>query len=413
MNYPHDHPAAPQPAPRQQPVKPVAAATAANAAARPRQRCSQPMPFDPEELSQKLAKVLIDQKLHAERRRRARAEAAAAAAAAAAAGAAVPQSPLSPTHPNYTSMAREYLDQGSVRPGNRHSMINPATRPRTEPTAIKRKPVPSRDRTDTGTTVHPKSKTPEDNRSSKSKDSSTSKSPPRRKGSSDKHHHYIPQFAATQFARTTAAAEGMPEGKGLVHKLSRTALKIAQAHRERHQPEYVKDEAGNHHNRNDYSLYDKKHHRYTIQGAPAGVASLGVDDHQARAARRLTTGDLLMTWDSGPSSPNPYGYDSPGVPDHDPYEHRVDWTQSDQLRHEQDEQQQQQQHQQQQQAQQQKSKHPLRKADSLWAIKNRWGAFTKHKQEETQQRSRDGSPPSDTPQRSPKNNFFARFKVNH
>ncbi|KAF6831105.1 hypothetical protein CPLU01_06928 [Colletotrichum plurivorum] len=391
MSYPQDQPGA-APAGQQHHVKPAAVAAAA-ASTRPRPRCSQPMPFDPEELSQKLAKVIADRNRYAERRRRARAEAAAASAGAATGA---PPCPTSADHPPNASMARECLDKGSRKPGLRHSMMASIPRPRTEPAVAKPKPAP-KERPETSRS---KSKTPEDDRrSNKSKDSS------KRKGSGDK-PHYIPQFAASQFARTTTA-DGMPEGKGLVHKLSRTALRIAQAHRERHQQErknFYSDripemsETNGHHHQNDRAHRDRNHHRHTIEGAPGAG---GQTDSHAKATRRVSTGDLLMTWDSGTSSPNPYGYDSPEAADHDPYEHRVDWTQSDEAPR-------------QQEAQPQKSKPSLRKADSFWALKNKLGALAKHRQEEPHQHeSRNGSPPSDTTLRSPKSGFFSRFKVNH
>ncbi|KZL80697.1 hypothetical protein CI238_09037 [Colletotrichum incanum] len=361
MGYPHDQPAAPA----AQPVKPMAAA------ARPRTRCSQPMPFDPEELSQKLAKVLADQRLHAERRRRARAEAAAAAAGS---SAAIPQA--QDAQPPHASLAREYLEKGSVKPGH------PTNKPRTEPPAVK-----SSKETAGSSSARPKSKLSDDDRRSSQ---SAGKDSSWRKGSDGERHHFIPQFAAAQFARTTTA-DNMSDNKGLVRKLSRTALRLAQGHRERHQergniqreriPEIA--ELGN-----DRALRDRNHHRHTIEG-PLG-AGRTAEMHQARAARRVSTGDLLMTWDSGASSPNPY--DLAEVPEQKPYEHRVDWTQSDEIQH------------------QSKPKPSLRKADSIWALKNKLGAFTKHSREENH--SRENSPPSDT-LRSPKNGFFARFKVNH
>ncbi|KAJ3957357.1 hypothetical protein N0V92_006081 [Colletotrichum tropicale] len=351
----------------------------------PKQRCSQPMPFDPEELSQKLNKVIADRQAYSERRRRARAEGAAG-------GNAAPMnlSSSATQPPPHASMAREIFEQGTLKPGERRTVINPV-RPRTEPAA--KKPTAPKERPDTSA-ARPKSKMSDDSRSSssKSKDSSKSK------------HHYIPQFAASQFARTTTS-DSMPEGKGLVHKLSRTALRIAQAHRERHQQE----------RKNFYSdripedetqpierpHRDRNHHRHTIEGAPAGHHA---EDRRARAARRASTGaaDLLMSWGSGTSSPNPDG-DSPEVPDQDPYDRRADWTQRDEAPP----------HQPEQQAQRQKSRPSLRSADSIWALRNKLSALTKHKQDDQQQRSRDGSPPSDTTLRSPKSGFFSRFKVNH
>ncbi|GKT49381.1 uncharacterized protein ColSpa_09562 [Colletotrichum spaethianum] len=363
MGYPHDQPVVPA----AQPVKPMAAA------ARPRPRCSQPMPFDPEELSQKLAKVLADQRLHAERRRRARAEAAAAAAGSTSA---IPPAP--DAQPPHTSLAREYLEKGSVKPGH------PTTKPRAEPSA----PKPRKETADPSS-AWPKSKTqtPDDERRSSQ---SAGQDSSRRKGSDGERHHFIPQFAAAQFARTTTA-ENMSENKGLVRKLSRTALRLAQVHRERHQ------ERGNVHREripdiaelgNDRAHRDRNHHRHTIEGSLG--AGRTAETHQARAARRVSTGDLLMAWDSEDSSP--YPYDAGEVPEQKPLEHRVDWTQSDENQP------------------QSKSKPSLRKADSIWALKNKLGAFTKHGREEN--RSRDNSPPSDT-LRSPKSGFFSRFKVNH
>ncbi|KXH66109.1 hypothetical protein CSAL01_09162 [Colletotrichum salicis] len=363
MSYPRDQPAAAA----AQPIKPIAPP-------RPRQRCSQPMPFDPEELSQKLVKVLADQKLHAEKRRRARADAVA------------PSAPVAPVlvlnglqdgHPQHTSLARECLEQGSHKPGQANT-IRPA------PLADKL----TKERVHSGSSIRPKSKTSDgDTRSSKSggKDSSS-----KRKGSDGDKHPFIPQFAAAQFSRTTTTEPS--DSKGLVRKLSRTALRLAQGHRERHQ-----DRAPITHEQipemaelsNPRAHRDRNHHRHTIEG-PLGVGRAGETDH-TRSARRATTGDIILPFESGASSP--YHLDDPEAVDRNPYEHRVDWTQSDEAQP------------------QPKTKPSLRKADSIWALKHKLGALTRHGREENH--SRDNSPPSDTALRSPKSGFFARFKVNH
>ncbi|KAK1996149.1 hypothetical protein LX36DRAFT_580989 [Colletotrichum falcatum] len=358
MGYPRDQSAVPA----AQPIKPVAAA------ARPRPRCSQPMPFDPEELSQKLAKVLADQRLHAERRRRSRSEAAAVVTGLTAA---IPQG--QGAHLPHASLAREYLEKGSLRPG--HSV----TRPRTEPLSVR----PIRETVEPSP-ARPKSKTSDDDcRSSQSAGKGSS----RRKGSDGERHHFIPQFAASQFTRT-ATSENMSDSKGLVRKLSRTALRLAQGHRERHQervnvqreriPETA--EIGN----------DRNHHRHTIEGTLG--AGWTAEARQARAMRRMSTGELLMAWDSEDPSPHPDDTADIPAPEQNPYEHRVDWTQSDEIQP------------------QPKPKPSLRKADSIWALKNKLGVFAKHGRDENH--SRDNSPPSDV-LRSPKGGFFSRFKVNH
>ncbi|UQC74178.1 uncharacterized protein CLUP02_00826 [Colletotrichum lupini] len=365
MSYPRDQPTAAA----AQPIKPIAPP-------RPRQRCSQPMPFDPEELSQKLVKVLADQKLHAEKRRRARAEATEPSKPAAPAPA---LNGLQDGHPQHASLAREYLDQGSLKPGQ---STTTTTRP-AQPTV-----KPTKERVDSGSSARSKSKTSDaDTRSSKSggKDSSS-----KRKGSDGDKHRFIPQFAAAQFSRTTTTETS--DSKGLVRKLSRTALRIAQGHRERHQdrapitheqiPEMAELGSSRAHR-------DRNHHRHTIEG-PLGVGRAGEIDH-TRSARRATTGDILLPFESGASSP--YHLDDPEAADHNPYEHRVDWTQSDEAQP------------------QPKTKPSLRKADSIWALKHKLGALTRHGREENH--SRDNSPPSDTALRSPKSGFFARFKVNH
>ncbi|KAK2032217.1 hypothetical protein LX32DRAFT_220104 [Colletotrichum zoysiae] len=361
MGYPRDQSAVPA----TQPVKPVAAA------ARPRQRCSQPMPFDPEELSQKLAKVLADQRLHAERRRRTRAEAAATGSTAA-----IPQAQNA--HPPHASLARGHLDKGPLKPG--HPI---AAKPGAEPPVVK----PDRE-TAESYPVRPKSKTSDDDRRSSQ---SAGKDSSRRKGAEGERHHFIPQFAAAQFTRTTTS-DNMLDGKGLVRKLSRTALRLAQGHRERHQeranvqreriPEIA--EPGN-----ARAYGDRTHHRHTIEGTLG--AGWTAETRQARGTRPVSTGDLLMAWDS--EDPSPYPDDAADVPgEQNPYEHRVDWTQSDEIQP------------------RPKPKSPLRKSDSIWALKSKLGAFTKHSRDENH--SRDNSPPSDV-SRSPKGGFFSRFKVNH
>ncbi|KAK1988282.1 hypothetical protein LZ30DRAFT_745198 [Colletotrichum cereale] len=363
MGYPRDQSAAPA----VQSVKPMVAP------ARPRQRCSQPMPFDPEELSQKLAKVLADQRLHAERRRRTRTEAAAAATGSTAA---IPQA--QDAHPPHASLARGYLEKGSIKPSH------PTTKPRAAPPAVK----PNREAAESSPS-RPKSKTSDDgHRSSQSAGKSSSW----RKGSDGERHHFIPQFAAAQFTRTTTA-DNMSDNTGLVRKLSRTALRLAQGHRERHQgrvnvqreriPEIA--EMGD-----DRAHFDRNHHRHTIEGTLG--AGWTAETQQARAARRVSTGDLLMAWDSDVPSPSYPDETAQISAEQKPHEHRVDWTQSDEVQP------------------QPKPKPSLRKADSIWALKNKLGAFTKHGRDENH--SRDNSPPSDA-LRSPKSGFFSRFKVNH
>ncbi|EFQ32200.1 hypothetical protein CGRA01v4_00710 [Colletotrichum graminicola] len=362
MGYPRDQSAVPA----AQSVKPMVAP------ARPRQRCSQPMPFDPEELSQKLAKVLADQRLHAERRRRTRAEATVAAAT----GSTPAISQAQDAHPTHAGLARGYLEKGSLKPG--HSI----TRPGAEPPVVK----PTSE-TAEPTSARLKSKASDDDRRSSQ---SAGKGSFRRKAADVERHHFIPQFAASQFTRTTTA-ENMSDSKGLVRKLSRTALRLAQGHRERHQeranvqreqmPEIA--EMGN------ARAYGDRNHRHTIEGTLG--AGRTAEMRQARGTRPVSTGDLLMAWDS--EAPSPCPDDTTDIPaEQNPYEHRVDWTQSDEIQP------------------QPKPKPSLRRADSIWALKNKLGAFTKHGRDENH--SRETSPPSDV-SRSPKGGFFSRFKVNH
>ncbi|KAI1780460.1 hypothetical protein F4818DRAFT_6057 [Hypoxylon cercidicola] len=233
-------------------------------------------------------------------------------------------------------------------------------------------------------------------------------------------YHYVPQEAASQFART-ATSSGMLD-KHLVHSLSQSALKFhiegrisdqieldssttpaqqnralkkAQSYREKlhernqfQHPRMVADERG--------SSEEGRHlhnHRQSVSGLARKPSrrknSFGniPEDETLRAVaadspiNELASEETLVV---DPAAAN---------------EHRVDWTQSDESCEK-----------------PRAAKNPLlRKADSIWTLKGRFGNFTKNSQARDDKRfpvrekHMDGSTPP-SPPKSHKTSFFARLR---
>ncbi|CRK18434.1 hypothetical protein HYQ45_005725 [Verticillium longisporum] len=355
---------------------------------RPSQQPSRPVPFDPEDLSRRLSIVLAQQKAHAERRRAPKTD--------------------STRHP---------------KPALSH------------PAASSSRP---QDAFFTGAATKKSSQPP---KAAKAVDST---SPPLQ----DENGSYIPRVAATQFARTTTAADMAHQD--LAHMFSRRAINTTRSHRSGTDPGVAMPPIPRQHPltvaapstmtsadltpshpvrtrsgaRKTHAPHDRTHdrqhsqmlqrnrileaaaaageagdlqgrypQRHTIEG-PIAMAAVGGAQateeqlHGDDAARRVSTGDLL-----GRPHLNEKGAaaadDEPEVPPHDVNEHRVDWTQSDERP-------------------KTRSTPLLRKADSIWTLRGRLGSLGKNARDDK------GTPAGEGESlKSPRAGFFARFKVSH
>ncbi|EEY21043.1 predicted protein [Verticillium alfalfae VaMs.102] len=303
---------------------------------RPSQQPSQPVPFDPEDLSRRLSIVLAQQKAHAERRRTPKTDSA--------------------RHPK---PALSHPAASSSHPQDAFSAGAVAKKSSQPPTAAK---------------------------------AIDSTSPPLQ----DENGSYIPRVAATQFARTTTAADMAHQD--LAHMFSRRAINTTatttRSHRSGADPgvamppiprqhpltvaapstmtsaDLDPEPPGAHEHSQTLQrnrileaataageagdLQGRYPQRHTIEG-PIAMAAVGGAQateeqlHGDDAARRVSTGDLL-----GRPHANGKGAaaadDEPEVPPHDVNEHRVDWTQSDERP-------------------KTRSTPLLRKADSIWTLR--------------------------------------------
>ncbi|KAL9949159.1 hypothetical protein ACHAQF_001232 [Verticillium nonalfalfae] len=356
------------------------------------QQPSQPVPFDPEDLSRRLSIVLAQQKAHAERRR-------------------TPKTDFA-RHPK---TALSHLAASSSHPQDAFSAGAVAKKSSQPPTAAK---------------------------------AVDSTSPPLQ----DENGSYIPRVAATQFARTTTAADMAHQD--LAHMFSRRAINTTttttRSHRSGADPGVAMPPIPRQHPltvaapstmtsadltpshpartrsgaRTTHAPHDRTHdrqhsqtlqrnrileaataageagdlqgrypQRHTIEG-PIAMAAVGGAQateeqlHGDDAARRVSTGDLL-----GRPHANEKGAaaaaDEPEVPPHDVNEHRVDWTQSDERP-------------------KTRSTPLLRKADSIWTLRGRLGSLSKNARDDK------GTPAGvGESLKSPRAGFFARFKVSH
>lgn len=361
-------------------------------------------PFDPDDLTQRLLKVVADRKAYAERKRRERAES-----------------------ENAGRGSSPSKSQGLEKDGHLQTATGPSGGK-----IVKEKSVNTK-------LARPATSHGEMFRSKSSKEEPQRRRPkhgipnPNSKaghGASDSYHH-VPQVAASQFVRTTKAE--LAEEKGLVHKLSKRAMKFhlhsSQADRSSVVPDpkigpdqHLKVLGKTQSNRDrkqeqsqrqsqvpDVAVEDcdeselRVQHRHTLEGQLRPRAS----NKAQGMVRRKSTGDLLANQDGRRRSmvmamleshiavPCEEQSTADGAPDmiHEP---RVDWTQSDET----------------QRKPRPKIAPLLRKADSIWIFRGRLGSFGKNNRDERVSNQRDMSASSTATEtsKSPKAGFFARFK---
>ncbi|KAK5998011.1 hypothetical protein PT974_00380 [Cladobotryum mycophilum] len=341
---------------------------------KPKPSSSHPRPFDPEELTRRLYVVQAEQKAFAERKRRARAAVEAERESRQAA------------HARAQRAQQHHLPRG--RPPE------PAEKPRREPPS---KPSPGASEDESPTS-----------------------------------YRHVPQVAASQFARTTTVES--PTDKHLVHKLSRQALKFhmespntmaatsagtspfeqtkalkrAQSFRERqyerNQFQHTQTLAAT--AEVDENLLSRSLPRNTFQDY---FKPKGLEQDEGRNVRRKSTGDMLNKIAAALEPPvdlmpGHSPIDTQPTLDHcevvvNPDEHRVDWTQSDEIVN---------------QPKPAATHHHLRKAESKWALKTRLGSFSKHKGDKLaspiEEKEKESSPVVESPKSPTKLGFFARFR---
>ncbi|KAK3186111.1 hypothetical protein K4F52_005101 [Lecanicillium sp. MT-2017a] len=347
---------------------------------RPRQQ--QPRPFDPEELSRRLYLVIAEQKAQAEKRRRFKADAA--------------RSGTSSRRPvNVEEKARRRTSAKAERPSKHDDRPHP---PRIDSNGSDRSFVERAKRAS----------------SKKAKDTDTT-------GFFDSDGHYIPQVAASQFARTTLGDIVSEPDKGLIHKLSRKAVKYhmqgpTAAREVTDAPPCEQAKALRRAQSTRERNYERNQFQHPTSLLPLDEAAVFdapvIDEKQMKASRRKSTGSFL-----GKSDPVRHSAEYPPImtilekqPTYDhcevignPDEHRVDWSQSDEAnRHSRPE------------------SPVVRKQDSRWPLRVRLGSFNKHAKDEKATLPASGadengvavveSPTSPKSPKSPKSGFFARFK---
>lgn len=217
-------------------------------------------------------------------------------------------------------------------------------------------------------------------------------------------YRHVPQVAASQFSRTTTVDN--PGDRTLVHRLSKAAMKYHMEGPNADQAMPAEDIAPNEAAkilRRVQSQREKQYDRNQFQHPHILESAPEVDDNQARPAqrhicdtpfaakneeepRRLSSGSAVQALMSSEIEDDRR---MSGVQVANSAAHRVDWTQSDenhnQLKH----------------AKTMPAR--LRKADSKWNLKGRFGKSQKNSDEFTPEDSLQSS-------RSPISGFFLRFK---
>ncbi|EFY88328.1 hypothetical protein MAC_05669 [Metarhizium acridum CQMa 102] len=355
-----------------------------------RPRLVQSQPVDAEELTRRLFVVLAEQKAHSERKRRARAEAGQLAAS--------------------LPSCKQHESKDITPPAGKHGdKLDSSPRPKSETKSAQQVESPPKDKL-----YRPSSK----------KSNSSSK-----KGGEEEQKHspsyrHVPQVAASQFTLTTTIEP--PTEKGPVHKLSKVAVKFhldgpngsremrtktptappceqakalrrTQSMRERQYernqayqplpPTFEADEfSHNLFNRNSFHTNSRSRE----------------DRDQVKDSRRRSTGSILGRNDAPPidifelagalfSPTKPVATGAPG-------EHRVDWTQSDEVK-----------------AMKaintpQQSQPKLRKLESRWILRGRLGSFGRHSKDDKPLFPTDEKSPHNLSSKSPISVFFSRFK---
>lgn len=223
--------------------------------------------------------------------------------------------------------------------------------------------------------------------------------------------HYIPQNAASQFA-TTTTADNMTNPR-VIHRLSHKALKFhlsgpnAAIPADSNTAPIDQSRAL----RDAQEQRDRVYERNQFQRDRILEAAAEADEEREKqqpkhsfedylsnsrrsqdVAKRMSGGDPLAVQKSQDTVES-----NAAIPPHDPNEHRVDWTQSDEPTGG-------------------KSKSKLRKPESIWTLRGRLGSLTKHGREEKTIMSHipeDSLNVGGASLKSPKSSFFARLRVSH
>ena len=380
---------APQAAPR--PVKAVP---------KHRKRPQKSVPFDADELTQRLYVVLAEQRLQYERRRQARAE------------------------------AEKLTKQPAETKGNKRSSKNPG-RASAPTQRIPAKPVAEPDQSERHRNQGAKPSHEKPNQRPQGqapvKGISGSRGKAAEDGSSAAYHH-VPQVAASQFSRTTTTEGG--QGMSLVHKLSKRAMQFHMSgpNSGRGMAAMTSGTAPSEQTkalRRAQSQRERQYERNQFQHPAILEAAAEVDEKQAWQAQRQTfethfqsragaAGEDLAATRLSAGSPLGRGdlmrdsLDMPGgmVPIERlnsngdvelvcrSEDHRVDWTQSDELA-----------------TQPRPSSSQLQKLESKLTLRARLGSFSKHGRDE----GAASPPPQVAAQeehalKSARSSFFARFK---
>lgn len=374
--------------------------------------------FDPEDLTRRLQIVLAEQKAVAEKKKRARAaveaerQANAAAAARNASGLHPGQDgiPLGPTAPS-TSIQKK-----QVTASKSHGKLTSRESGEQAPTkAGKLQKIGS------------KNSTSSSSNNGNSEDAAPSS------------YRHVPQFAASQFARTTTA-ETVTE-KHLLHKLSRQAMKFHMQGPNAMASMAASDLAPSEQNkalRRVQSMREREYERNRFQHSHTLATTAEIDEKPASPAtahafqeyrkskedpskvlRRRSVGAILgmmISSDLDPARASLSSAENQSDAGHSDVvpinaeEHRVDWTQSDQVAMLPQRQKQQPQ----QPVQATTSQNTLRKSESRWALRTKLGHFGKKSDKlssPTEERDEE-SPTAESP-KSPlakAGGLFARFK---
>lgn len=350
--------------------------------------------FDPEDLTRRLHIVLAEQKAVAEKKKRARAAVEAERQA------------------NVAAAAR---NASALHPGQHGIPLGPTA----PSTYIQKKQITASKSLGKLITRDSSEQPPKTDKLQKigRKSSTTSSSNRNSEDTAPSNYRHVPQFAASQFARTTTT-ETVTE-KHLLHKLSRQAMKFHMEGPNAMASMAASDLTPSEQNkalRRVQSMRERQYERNQFQHNHTLTTTAEIDEKPAPPAtahtfqehrkskdepnkdlRRRSVGailGMLISADPEPARASLSSAETQSVTNHSDVlpvnadEHRVDWTQSDEATILQ--QQQKQQHQQQPQPQPQQqpqqpqqpvkastSQNMLRKSESRWALRTKLGNFGK------------------------------------
>lgn len=382
--------------------------------------------LDPEDLTRRLQVVLAEQKAVAEKKKRARAaveaerqaNAAAAARNASALHPGLHGIPLGPTAPS------TYIQKKQITASKSLGKLI------------------SRDSSEHG---------PKTEKKVGMKNSTTSSSNRNSEDTAPSNYRHVPQFAASQFARTTTT-ETVTE-KHLLHKLSRQAMKFHMEGPNAMASMASSDLTPSEQNkalRRVQSMRERQYERNQFQHNHTLATTAEIDEKPASPAtahtfqeyhkskdepskelRRRSVGAILgmmISADSEPARKSLSSTENQSITNHSDVlpvnveEHRVDWTQSDEaaILHQQQKHESQQPQQQPQQLQQPQqpikantNQNGLRKSESRWALRTKLGNFGKKSDKlSSPTEEKDEESPVESP-KSPlakAGGLFARFK---